>query len=103
MDNASKALVMAGAILIAVMLVSIGVLIYNSAVGTVETGLDQMSGTEVELFNNSYNSFFGNNKKPSVAKSLIEKVNTFNRTSSDRSITLTGNRISRGWFCNKWL
>ena len=56
MDNASKALVMAGAILIAVMLVSIGVLIYNSAVGTVNTGLEQMSGTEVELFNNSYNS-----------------------------------------------
>ena len=40
MDNASKALIIAGAVLIAVMLVSVGVLVYNNSIGVIKTGLD---------------------------------------------------------------
>jgi len=90
MDNASKALIIAGAVLIAVMLVSVGVLVYNAAVGSVSGGLVQVKGTEVELFNSAYETYFGENRSTAEAQSLINKVNAFNRTSSDRTISLEG-------------
>lgn len=89
MDNASKALIIAGAVLIAVMLVSLGVLIYNQAKGVVDETSTTMTGLSVSGFNGLFSQYYGNNKTSATLKSLVEQVNSTNRTSEDRQVTLT--------------
>ena len=89
MDNASKALIIAGAVLIAVMLVSLGVLIYNQAKGVVDETSTTMTGLSVSGFNGLFSQYYGSNKTSATLKSLVEQVNSTNRTSEDRQVTLT--------------
>ena len=42
MENASKALIIAGAILISILLIAISMYIYNSAQGTIQNAGDKM-------------------------------------------------------------
>jgi len=86
MDNASKALIIAGAVLIAVMLVSLGVLIYNQANQIVQDNATQMQGLSVSGFNNLFSAYYGNNKPSATVRSLLEQVNATNRTSEDHQV-----------------
>ena len=44
MENASKALIIAGAILLAILIIGLGIFIYRQAANTVsDTGMDQLS------------------------------------------------------------
>ncbi len=88
MDNASKALIIAGAVLIAVMLVSLGVLIYNQANQIVQENANTMSGLSVSGFNNLFSVYYGDNKPSATFRSLVEQVNATNRTSDDREVTI---------------
>ena len=72
MENASKALIIAGAILISLLIISLGILIYNQATGA--AGDDGMTKAEIATFNNDYIKYEGV-QKGSVVKDLIQKVN----------------------------
>ncbi len=74
MDNASKALVIAGAILLAVMLVSFVVMVYNTATGTAENSLGSISALGVSAYNAQFEQSFGGNRTKSQVSSLISKV-----------------------------
>ena len=76
MDNASKALIMAGAILIAVMLISLGVLLYNRAADVANNSTNQLNAIEVNAHNNTYSMYFGEYKTYTDVKALCDKVNT---------------------------
>ena len=52
MENASKALIIAGAILISILLISLGIVIYNSAKDAAST--DQMDDFQVSAFNSKF-------------------------------------------------
>ncbi len=71
MENASKALIIAGAILLAILLISLGILIFNQAQDTVNNS--GMSQAEITAFNNKFLKYEGT-QKGSVAKSLINEV-----------------------------
>ena len=71
MENASKALIIAGAILLAILLISLGILIFNQAQDTVNNS--GMSQAEIAAFNNRFLKYEGT-QKGSVAKSLINEV-----------------------------
>ena len=66
MENASKALIIAGAILI-----SLGIMIFNQAQDTVDNS--GMSQAEITAFNNKFLKYEGE-QKASVVKSLINEV-----------------------------
>ena len=70
MENASKALIIAGAILLSILLISLGILIYNNAKGTVSEA--NLSEQEIQMFNEKLNSFLGKNKTSQDVKNLIE-------------------------------
>ena len=71
MENASKALIIAGAILLAILLISLGIMIYNQAQDTVSnSGMDQASTT---AFNNQFIKYEGK-QKGTMVKSLIQEV-----------------------------
>lgn len=88
MDNASKALIIAGAILIAVMLVSLGVMLYNTAAGVAETTIGSVEALGVSGFNAQFETYLGTGKSKSQAAGLVSKV-LANNTNNDIEIEIT--------------
>ena len=80
MENASKALLIAGAILLAILIIAIGLFIYNSAQSTVNDSMTTMTTQEIEAFNNQFNSYAqtqtGSNVKALLGR-LIANANTY--------------------------
>ncbi len=74
MENASKALLIAGAILICILLIAIGMYIYNSAQGTINTAAGQMGQQEKEMYNSKVQKYIGDSKKGSDVKLMIEEI-----------------------------
>ncbi len=75
MENASKALIIAGAILLAILLISLGIMIFNQAQDTVSgSGMDQAA---VSTFNNQLLKYEGN-IKGTMVKSMIQEVLAIN-------------------------
>lgn len=91
MENASKALIIAGAILLAILLISLGIMIFNQAQDTVNNS--GMSKAEISSFNNQFTKYEGTQKGSNV-KSLIQEVNTSNvsdvQEGNDRNIQIVG-------------
>lgn len=73
MENVSKALLIAGAILVAVLIVGVGMYINNSATGSTQIALDNFSSQETEAFNNQLEPFIGD-KKGSDIDGLIGRL-----------------------------
>ena len=78
MENASKALLIAGAILICILIIAIGMYIYNSAQGTIQTAASQMGNQEKDMYNATVKKYVGDNKRGSDAKIMIEEIITQN-------------------------
>lgn len=57
MDNASKALIMAGAILIAVAIVGIGIYIFSASNSLTNNAVNQIDTIAVQMFNNTFTQY----------------------------------------------
>lgn len=80
MENASKALIIAASILIAIVLITLGVIIVNkgrSAIGDVN-----LTDQEVSAFNSKWEGYLGNQLGSNV-KSLQNTINNYNSTCND--------------------
>ena len=91
MENASKALIIAGAILLAIIIISLGLMVVNNARNTI--GNASINKQEIEQFNSEWVSYEGTNKTASEVKTMIQAVNASNaaesRNGSNRFITIT--------------
>ena len=74
MDNASKALIMAGAILLAVAIVGLGVYLFSLSQGLIDTAESSLSGLSVTLQNNELVKYEGQ-RRGSEIRQLINSVN----------------------------
>lgn len=86
MENASKALIIAGAILISILIVGLGVIIYNNVSDIARSGtLDEQ---QISAHNSPFENYFGNNVSGSNVRALISAINNNNRTaqSNDESV-----------------
>ena len=73
MENASKALIIAGAILLAILIIGLGVFIYNQASNTVsDTGMDQVA---IRQFNGQFEPYINKTLDSTAAKALIDTAN----------------------------
>lgn len=96
MENASKALLIAGSVLVAILLIAIGVRVLNSTQGTTEAAQGTMQTTEIAMFNNKFTQYIGKNKTYAQVRSLLDLISASNST-SDKTIsvklrnTVTGN------------
>ena len=78
MENASKALIIAGAILLAILIISLGILIYNQASGVAtENSMDEVS---IQTFNNKFLQYAGDQKGAAV-RALLSQINASNASS----------------------
>ena len=90
MENASKALIIAGAILLAILIISLGIMIYNQASGVVNN--NSMTEVEVSTFNQKFEQYLGDHVRGANVNALINAVNTNNMSTDDssRKVTLDG-------------
>lgn len=86
MENASKALIIAGAILLAILLISLGIMIYNQAQSVVDGS--GMSEAELSTFNSKFTKYEGE-QKGSVVKSMINEIGSNNANDPEHQITIT--------------
>ncbi len=70
MENASKALIIAGAILLVILLISLGILVYNNAKGTIEDA--NLSEQEIQVFNEKFTQFLGTKKTADDVRNLLQ-------------------------------
>ena len=80
MENASKALIIAGAILLSILIISLGIIVYNQAKGTV--GNVNLSEHEIAAFNQKFSMYEGNRKSGAQVNALIEAVISSNTQES---------------------
>jgi hypothetical protein len=80
MENASKALIIAGAILLSILIIAIGMYIYTSAQAQVNNSLTNMNTSEIEGFNSTFSSYdgvqTGSSCKALIGR-LISNANTY--------------------------
>ena len=84
MENASKALIIAGAILLSIAIIGIGMFVYNSVSETI-TGAADMSDQEIQAYNGEFTTYGGDDKRGSQVKALCEKVSSHNLAAPDPS------------------
>ena len=89
MENASKALIIAGAILLSILLISLGIMIFNTAQDTSKNS--GMTQAQVSAFNNKFSKYEGTIKGSEV-RSLIQEVvasnGDDNNKNASRQITI---------------
>lgn len=85
MENATKALLIAGSVLIVILLIALGMRIFNSTSGTADQVEGTMQTTEMAMFNNKFLSYSGSQSGSNV-KALANVVIAHNANSS-RKVT----------------
>ena len=78
MDNASKALIMAGAVLIAIAIVGVGVYIFSATSSITDVGNTQMDAATMALANSTIRQYEGDNIRGSQVQELYDYVKVLN-------------------------
>lgn len=83
MENASKALIMAGSVLIALMIIGALLLMFNNLSNYQDTNVKNDRDAQVVEFNNQYETYIRNDVRGSDLYSLLNKVIDYNKRKSD--------------------
>lgn len=85
MENASKALIIAGAILLSILIISLGIFIFTQASNTIKSS--GMSDAQIEAFNSKFTKYEGS-RKGSDIRTLVQEVlaNNNNDQASDETV-----------------
>lgn len=92
MENASKALIIAGAILLSILIISLGIMVYNNAKNTV--GSANLSKQEIETFNSQWQAYEGTKKTASEVRTLYQAIIASNaaetKAGTERKVSING-------------
>lgn len=88
MENASKALIISGSVVLAIMIIALGVRIFNNAQSVVDT--TDLDSTEIAMVNQKFEKFVKDNQLGSQVKSLISYAISNASTNGD-----DGSRLPR--------
>ena len=72
MENATKALLIAAAVLVAILIISLGLVVYNMASETINSV--NFSGQEVTAFNDQFTHYQGKNVRGSEINAMLKTV-----------------------------
>ena len=102
MENATKALLIAAAVLVAILIISLGLAVYNKASNATDSA--DLSGAEIQAQNEKFLKYDGKNKRGSEVNALLETVLNSNLTSNSEgakvtiestAVTLSSNSITK--------
>ena len=91
MENASKALLIAGAILIVILLIAVGMMVYNGAKGSIDKGISSMSSTEKQIHNAQFEQYLGEKVSGSNIRNLLSAIMANNGNSENPQVSIDGN------------
>ena len=91
MENASKALIIAGAILLSILIIALGMRIYNNASSSI--GQADLSATEVQAHNAQFLSYEGRQSGTQV-RALVNAIKSNNAQYQDRMVKITWSKIA---------
>ena len=83
MENASKALIIAGAILLSILIISLGIMIFNQAKGAMDGS--QMDQLEMQNFNAKFTQYEGKSVRGSTVNSMLQAVVANNMAQDENS------------------
>ncbi len=86
MENASKALIIAGAILIAILIISLGVMIFQNF-GSTAKNMANLNEQEISAFNSKITPYLGKNISGSQVNALIQYAVTVNNNAQSTGET----------------
>ena len=92
MENATKALLIAAAVLIVIIIISLGVYVVSMGKDQIAGGEQALSDLEINTFNSTYENYEGTSVAGSRVNSLVKSVYNHNLTESDetRKISIDG-------------
>ncbi len=90
MENASKALIIAGAILISILIITLAILVFGQAKGAMDG--NAMSSFEIEQFNQRFTQFEGTRVRGATVNSMLSTILANNISADDdsRKISVSG-------------
>ena len=90
MENASKALLIAAAVLIVILIIAFGMRIFNSTGDTSGQAEDLASSQQMQTFNAQFTGYLGSNRAGTIIRNLKVVVNNSNARNTQHQVTLTG-------------
>ena len=95
MENASKALIIAGAILLAILIITLGIVIYQQAAGVLNS--NSMSEVDITSFNSKFTQYEGENIRGAQVNSLLDQVRNNNITYQDDTSRQVNIKVEGSW------
>lgn len=86
MENATKALLIAAAVLVAILIISLGLVVFNMASETVKNSAN-LSAQEIQSFNEQFTQYQGDNVRGSNVNALLKTALNNNITKKQESKT----------------
>lgn len=90
MENATKALLIAAAVLISILVISIGLIVFRMASGTIQEA--NLNKAEIASFNGEFEAFEGKTVSGAKVNAMLRTVLSHNTVTTDagRKISVTG-------------
>lgn len=82
MENATKALLIAAAVLVAVLIISLGIVVYNKAADAVDSA-GNLNEYQIKQFNEKFTKYEGTNKSGSEVNALLQTALNHNNAQED--------------------
>ena len=95
MENASKALIIAGAILISILLISVGIIVMNAINDPISQAGSSAESQAIEIFNSKFTAYMGSDLDYNAVKSLFTTVTSVNGSSDVKSGKIEGSKNVR--------
>lgn len=89
MENASKSLLIAGSILVCILIIAVGMYIYNSSGSSIQASVTTMSTSEIEAYNVKYTMYEGEQTGANI-KSLMGVLVSNASTNEDENSKIPG-------------
>ena len=87
MENATKALLIAATVLVAILIISLGIYIVTSSGETIDSSRNSMTELEIKTFNQRFTSFEGKRKSNAQVLQLLKTIQSSN-SSNDNQIAV---------------
>ena len=94
MENASKALLIAAAVLIVILLIAFGMRIFNSNDDTGDQADQTAQSTSMQTFNARLTQYEGKNKTGRAVRDLVTVINQLNESNPQHQVAISGADIT---------
>ena len=96
MENASKALIIAGSILIAIIIISLGIVVFNNMSGSVQRNAD-LTEQQIASFNSKITPYLGESVSGSQVNTFMELVRTINQKADNENDTVKKIKVNNSY------